>query len=196
MGGSTLFQIALRNAGSTARPTLPTSVYNLVFGTGLPTAAPGTEVSAAIVPVAVGGATRTDDSPWDLFEQGDFLFLSALTNNGVGGCVAGAAIGGFGQAGISCGAGQYLTFSFSTPRAFDPRMFVLLDMEVVGLAPELPGDSCGEEPACVIRPVGPTTVPEPTTPVLLATGLLLLAGSRGWRRRRTAAAGSGAAAIA
>jgi hypothetical protein len=183
-GGATLFEIALRNAGSSTQPGLPTSVYNLVFGTGLPSAAPGSEVSELIVPVPVGGATLTDVSGWDLFESGNALFLSALSNNGVGGCVPGAPVGGFGQAGNSCGSGQYLTFSFSTPRLFDPRAFSVLDLEVVGLAPGLPADSCGERPACVIAPVV-GTVPEPAMLPLLASGAALLAGTGARRRRRT-----------
>ena len=184
-GGATLFEIALRNAGSATQPALPTSVYNLVFGTGLPAAAPGSEVSELIVPIPVGGATLTDASGWDLFESGDVLFLSALSNNGVGGCASGAPVGGFGQAGNTCGGGQYLTFSFSTPRLFDPRAFSVLDLEVVGLAPGLPADSCGQQPACVSAPpVG--TVPEPALLPLLASGVALLAGAGARRRGRAA----------
>jgi hypothetical protein len=183
-GGSTLFEIALRNVGSTTRPTLPTSVYNLVLGTGLAAVAPAASVSASVVPLAVGGATLTDPSAWDLFESGDAVFLSALTNAGVGGCVAGAAVGGFGQAGNTCGAGQFLAFRFSTPRLFDPRAFTVLDLEVVGLASDLPADSCGAQPACAITTTGGSTVPEPTMLPLLATGLVLLIGAGGrWRGR-------------
>jgi hypothetical protein len=183
VGGTTLFEVALRNLGSTTLPTLPTSVYNLVFDTGLPAAAPGTEASALVVPVPVGGATLTDLSAWDLFENGSALFLSALSDQGVGGCVVGAAVGGFGQAGNTCGAGQLLTFSFSTPRLLDPGAFSVLDLEVVGLAPGLPADSCGAQPACVAPQNG--TVPEPTTLALLAGGVLLGGAGAGRRGRAT-----------
>jgi hypothetical protein len=184
-GGATLFEIALRNAGALTQPALPTSVYNLVFGTGLPATAPGSEVSELIVPIPVGGATLADASGWDLFEGGNVLFLSALSNDGVGGCATGAPVGGFGQAGNTCGGGQYLTFSFSTPRLFDPRRFSVLDLEVVGLAQGLPADSCGQQPACVVAPVG-GTVPEPAILPLLASGVTLLAGAGARRRRRAA----------
>lgn len=185
-GGTTLFEIALRNAGSTTQPALPTSVYNLVLGTGLPAAASGSEVSAQVVPVPIGGATLADASPWDVFESGDALFLSALTNSGVGGCAAGPPVGGFGQAGTTCGSGQFLTFSFSTPRPLDPRRFTVLDLEVVGLAPGLPAGSCGGSRPCVITPLDGNAAPEPATLPLLASGLMLLAGV-GAQRRRAAA---------
>jgi hypothetical protein len=187
-GGTTLFEIALRNAGSTTQPTLATSVYNLVFGTGLPIAAPGSEVSELLVPVPVGGATLANTSGWDLFESGNVLFLSALSNHGVGGCATGAPVGGFGQAGTTCGTGQFLTFSFSTPRRFDPQAFAVLNLEVVGLAAGLPADSCGEQPACVITPLDGTVIPEPSLGLLLATGLALLGGMGAWQRRRGAGA--------
>ena len=181
-GGTTLFDIALRNLGSTSMPALPTSIYFLVFGTGLPPA-PGAEVSALPVPVPIGGATLADPSPWDLFENGDAVFLSALSNNGVGGCVVGAPVGGLGQAGNTCGVGQYLTFTFSTPRLLDPRAFSVLDLEVVGLDATLPSDSCGAQSPCAVVPVG-GVVPEPATMPLLAGGLAVMA-TLGARRRRT-----------
>ena len=58
-GGTTLFEIAVGNLGSTADPTLPTSVYNLVFGTGLP-AAPGAEVPANHATHAPSGPSSID----------------------------------------------------------------------------------------------------------------------------------------
>lgn len=178
-GGQTLFEIAIRNTGSRTNPALATSIYNVVFGTGQNPFAPGSEVDAAAAPVARGGATVTSASPWDVFDSGDAVFLSALDNFGVGGCVVGTPVGGFGQAGNTCAGGAYLAFSYSTPRAYDLSAFSLLDVEVVGLTPGLPADS-----------YTPSAVPEPGAALLLAPGLL---GAAAMRRRAVRADAAGAA---
>jgi hypothetical protein len=180
-----VFEIALRTVGATGSPSTPVSVYNLIFGTGAVAAM--TPVDHAVAPVGAGGATVNDGSAWDLFDSGDALFLSATTNRGVGGCVAGADIAGFGQAVTTCGIGQYATFTFVPTTNFNPTLFTVLDLEAVGLTDALPGASCGGELACVMRegttPV--STVPEPSSVVLLGGALVALAVGR--QRRRTAA---------
>lgn len=45
-GGMNLFRIAIANLGSQTTPTTATSIYNLVFATGLAVAEPGTEIVA------------------------------------------------------------------------------------------------------------------------------------------------------
>ncbi len=180
-GGLNLFEIAVRNLGSTSSPSLATSIYNLVFSTGAPTA-PGNEVDALVTPNAQGGATVSDPSPWSLFDSGDAIFLSALSNNGVGGCVGGASVAGFGQAGQTCGDNSFLSFGFFTTRAYDPNAFSLLDLEVVGLSADLPADSCSGGSPCVVAPV--TATPEPSSIALTLTGLVGLASHV--RRRRKA----------
>jgi hypothetical protein len=183
--GLNLFEIGLRAIGSAGSPALPVSVYNLVLGTGA--AAAPSPVSTLMPPVGLGGATVSDASPWEIFDTGDALFLSALTNLGVGGCVAGAPVGGFGQAGRTCAAGEFLTFGLVPARAYDPNAFTLLNLEAVGLTATLPGASCGREGlACVItadtRPT--TTAPEPAAVWLLGFGLMLTGVFAGARYRQ------------
>lgn len=182
IGGTNLFQIALQNLGSQTTPSLATSIYNLVFGTGQP-AAPGAEVSAAPAPTVIGSATVTDATEWDLFDSGDAVFLSAIAGNGVGNCVAAPAVGGFGQAGNTCGAGDFLSFSFFTTRAYDPTAFSLLNLEVVALDAQLTADSCNDVTLCTITniPDPVTATPEPGTLLLAMSGL---SGIAGWKYRR------------
>jgi hypothetical protein len=160
-GGTNFFEIAIQNSGSQATPTAATSIYNLVFATGQPDAVAGTEIDASVTPADRGGASVIDASPWDLFDAGSAIFLSALSGNGVGGCVAGAGVGGFGQAGQTCGGSQFLAFGFFTTRAYDPNAFSILDLEVVGLADDLPADSCGDSTPCTISAAPVTATPEP-----------------------------------
>lgn len=180
-GGLNLFEIALQNLGSTSSPTLATSIHFLSFTTGQPPVPPADFVDVNLPPVAVGGATVSDPSDWNVFETGDAIFLSALNNFGVGGCVAGAPIGGFGQMGNTCGSGQAIAFSFFTDRAFDAGNVRLSDLEIVGLSSNLPADSCNEQMPCVITPVVAT--PEPSTFALTLGGLSGVAGFRRRRRR-------------
>jgi len=181
--GSNLFRIVLANLGSTTTPSLPTTIYNLIFATGLDPAVPGTEVDNSVTPVALGGATLSDPSAWDIFDSGDAIFVSALSGNGVGGCVAGPAIGGFSQGGQTCGSGPALSFSFYTPRVFDPSAFTVLDYEVAGLTDDLPADACGgTDSPCKVTVNNITTTPEPSAVLLLATALVGLSFV-GLRRR-------------
>lgn len=183
--GLTTLDIAIANLGSLAMPYLATSMYNFVFWTGLP--ADVVFVDALVAPRSVGGASLVDTSDWSLFTSGDAIFLSALSNNGVGNCVAGVPQGGYGQAGRTCGGSQFLSFSFASPFAFDVANFDIANMEVVGLDPSLPADSCGD-PAipCVVTDVPALVTPEPSTLALFAPGVLLLGMSvrRSLARRR------------
>ena len=186
-GGTTRYTVGVQNLGSQANPSMATSIYNLTFGTERPVATLGTEVDVLIAPTAVGGASITDPSEWSLFDAGDAIFLSALTNNGVGGCIASLPIDPFGQAGQTCGPGQFLSFSFFSPRTYDLRSFTLLDYEAVGLTDDLPADSCGGETQCTITEA--TSSPEPGTLLLTITGLLGTM-SHSMRRRRIAPSSS------
>jgi len=171
-GGATLFSVFLHNLGSQSS-AIPTSIYNLVFATGgVP--APGAEVDTLIAPNAIGGATILDGTSWSLYDAGDVVFLSSLTNAGVGGCVSGGPVLGWGQAAQTCGVGQFVQFSFYATHAYDPRLFTLLDYEVVALTPSLDADSCGLSGSpCAISPAPFATLPEPRTVLMVAAGLLL-----------------------
>ena len=185
-GGLNLFEIAIGNLGSTLLPTTPTSIYNLILSTGAP-AAPGGEIDSPVAPIALGGAIITDPSPWDVFDSGDLIFLSALSNNGVGGCVAGAAVGGFGEAGQTCGADQLFAFGFYTSRIYDPASFSVLDMETVGLTSGLPAESCGAGVPCAISAAPVTATPEPGTLILAVSGFCGIAVRVRSRRLRAGA---------
>ena len=175
-----IFEIQIRTIGLTGAPLQPVSVYNLIFGTGAMPAA--TTMSASPLPQSIGGAVVSDPSPWDIFDSGDALFLSSLTNRGIGGCALGSDVGGFGQAANTCGAGQFVSFSFQPTRLFDPTLFQLLNFEAVVLSDPLLGASCGADGTpCNIteNPRGPvTTIPEPGTVVFLAFGLLAIGAAR------------------
>src|SRR5690349_24515186 len=59
-----LFEVALRTLGAGGQPLLPVALYNVVLGTGAPSAA--TPGGGGVVPAAAGGATINDASPWDV----------------------------------------------------------------------------------------------------------------------------------
>jgi len=182
VGGSNLFQIAINNLGAPS-PTLATSIYFMSLLTGKP-AAPGLENDLLVAPTSVGGASITDASNWSLFESGDAIFLSALGNNGVGNCAASAAVGGFGQMANTCAASSFVSFSFSTQRAFNPAQFSLSGMEFVAIATGNVADSCNDILPCT--PARATVVPEPSTIALMIAGMSLIAVAR--TRRRSSAA--------
>ena len=179
--GPSLFVIGIRNLGA-GNTMLPTSVYNLIFSTGAPASAVPGDISP--VPVASGGATVSDASPWDLFDAGDAVFLSAVTNRGVGGCAVGADVDGFGQAARTCGTGQFVSFSFTPTHFFNPALFTLLDFEAVALTNPSQGASCGApELACRVTEAA-TVAPEPLTFVMLGAALAVLVGAMALRRGR------------
>lgn len=168
-------EIALRALGATGAPLLPTSLYNLVLATGAAPAAEGR--STLVAPAGEGGAVVDDASAWEIFDAGDVLFLSALGNHGIGGCARGDDVGGFGQAATTCGAGQFVTFSFAPTATFDPTRFTILNLEFVALTDPPQGMSCGapDAPCDVAEHTPPiSTVPEPATVALVASGLLAL----------------------
>ncbi|MEO7996339.1 MAG: PEP-CTERM sorting domain-containing protein [Gemmatimonadaceae bacterium] len=181
-GGSNLFQIALTNLGSLSNPTLSTSVYFMSLLTGQAAVVPGMETDAFPTPLALGGATISDASSWNVFEKGDAIFLQSLSNDGVGNCGPAASFGGFGQMANTCGASQSVSFSFSTARAFDPNQFSLAGLEFVATAPGNEADSCNDVTLCTITPQ--TITPEPSTIVLMIAGLSAIAVV-GSRRRKT-----------
>lgn len=182
--GPSTFEIAMRSLGATGAPALPVSVYNFVLSTGA--AAVSTPVSTDVAPEAAGGATVSDTTPWNVYDTGDLLFLSAVSNLGVGGCASGTPVGGFGQAVTTCGAGQFAVFRFAPTLAFDPDRFEILNLEAVALTAALPAGSCGASGAAC-RIVADTrataVVPEPSVVVLTAAGLVALIGLATGRRR-------------
>jgi hypothetical protein len=141
----------------------------------------GSGVSTDVTPTAVGGATLTNTSPWDVFVGSDAMFLSALSNHGVGGCVAGADVDVFGQAGQTCGASSFLAFKFYTPLLYNPLAVTLLDMQVTQLTDPLSAEFCSDTGTCMITSAPVSAVPEPSSVVLAFTGFSALAG---WRLRR------------
>lgn len=179
--GPDAFELALRAIGDAADATRPVAFYNLVLGTGAWPAARSR--STLLPPTGEGGATVGDPANWELFDTGDALFLSALSNRGVGGCAAGADVGGFGQAVTTCGAAQYAVFRFAPTALFDPDRFRLLDLEAVALTADLPAASCGAPGArCVIT--ADTAVPEPGPAALLAVAGVLACLTRVGALRR------------
>jgi hypothetical protein len=180
-GGSNLFQIAIDNLGSQASPGLPTSIYFLALITGED---PATEIDPFATPTAAGGATISDPSAWSIAETGDVIILSAPGNDGIGGCASAAPVNGFGQMAQTCGTDQFVSFSFATPRNFDPGAMTLADLEFVAVADGNGADSCNDQTPCTVTPV--TSTPEPGTMLLALTGFAGIAGFR----RRTRCAGS------
>lgn len=178
-GGSNLFEIAITNLGSLSAPSTPTSVYFMSLLTGQ-SAAPGAEVDAYPTPMSVGGATINDASSWNIFDTGDQIFLQSLSNDGIGNCGPAASFGGFGQMANTCGVSQFVSFSFSTTRAYDPNRFTLAGLEVVATAAGNDADSCNDTIGCVITPQ--SVVPEPSTYALMFAGLGAIAFVS--RRRR------------
>ena len=172
-----LFQIGVRTIGSATQPQLPVSLYNLIFGTG--SSGSLNPVSTLLAPLGVGGATISDASDWEIFDTGELLFLSALSNRGVGGCVNGADVDGFGQAVRTCGAGQLAMFSFMPTAMFDASLFSILNFEAVALTDPAQGASCGDpSSACAIiadTQNPPTVTPEPLSIALVGSGLLFIA---------------------
>lgn len=179
-GGSNLFEIAISNLGSLSSPSTSTSVYFLSLMTGQAPVASGSEVDHSATPMAIGGATINDASDWSIFETGDALYLSGLDNDGIGNCGAAASFGGFGQMANTCGVSQFVSFSFSTTRAYDPNRFTLAGLEVVATAAGNDADSCNDTIGCVITPQ--SVVPEPSTYALMFAGLGAIAFVS--RRRR------------
>ena len=176
-----LFEIAIGNLGSQTTPAVATSMYFATFLTGLSTAANAVNVDVA--PKAVGGATLSDVSPWNVYESGDAIFLSAPASNGIGGCVGSAQVGGYGQIGQTCGAGQYEAFSFFTSRVIDVNSVTLADMEFVAIAPRNNADSCNSDTPCLITSgAGVTVTPEPASLALMLAGFVGIAGVVARRR--------------
>ena len=167
-------EIGIQNLGALALPGVATSVYFASFLTGRGSTLNPIDVLPA--PVAQGGATVSNATPWSLFESGDAIILSPLGNDGVGGCVSGAPVGGFGLMGRTCGVNQFITFSFFTPRLFDLNAIVLSGLEFVALNANNTADSCNDVTPCTIRQV--STVPEPSSLVLLVAGLATIAAMR------------------
>jgi len=176
--GANYFEIMIRNLGTSTG--FPTSIDFLSFAMGgqdLGVGVPDVDVT----PTAVGGATLTNTSPWDVFVGSDAMFLSALSNHGVGGCVAGADVDVFGQAGQTCGADSFLAFKFFTPTAYDPFAVTLLDMQVTQLTDPLSAEFCSDTGSCSITSVPVSGVPEPSSILLALTGFAAVAE---WRLRR------------
>ena len=180
VGGSNLFQIGVSNLGSLSTPTLPTSIYFLSLLTGKPAVAAGAETDVLATPVALGGATVSNAAPWSIFETGDVIFLSAPGNDGIGNCATSTPVGGFGLMARTCGLANFISFNFSTVRAFDPRLFTLGDLEFVAIAPSNIADSCNDRTPCAVTAA--TTVPEPTSLALVAAGFLAIITARSRRQ--------------
>ncbi len=183
--GTNLFQLSVQNLGSASSPTLATSIYFLSFLTGQPSAP---EVNVSATPVAERGARLFDATDWGIYESGDAIFFSAPGNDGIGGCVGGSSINGFGLMSQTCGVNQFVTFNFFTPRAFDLRAISLAGMEFVALDNSNTADSCNPSMPCVVRDVA--VVPEPATLLLVAAGLIG-AACMGLRRRSRGSASAG-----
>ena len=180
-GGTNLFQIGISNLGSLSTPTLPTSIYFLSLLTGKPAVAVGAETDVLATPLALGGATVSNAAQWSIFETGNAIFLSAPGNDGIGNCATSAPVGGFGLMARTCGVADFISFSFSTARAFDPRLFTLGDLEFVAIAPNNVADSCNDNTPCLVTPA--TTVPEPDSMALVAAGFLAIVIVRARRNR-------------
>ncbi len=185
LAGLNVFEIGIQNLGSTTG--YATSIYALILGTGEAAVAPGSEVDVLTTPVAEGGATIADATPWSLFESGDLIFLMPFGNDGIGGCVSSPPVGGFGQMANTCGSNPFVTFTFSTARAFDPAAITLLGMEFVAIENGNLADSCNDATPCLGGLVIAT--PEPAAFLLLLTGLCVVALVR-FRRRRAAIRGA------
>lgn len=172
--------IGIQNLGSQAMPGIATSIYFASFATGQIEALD--VVDELVAPVAQNGATVSDATPWSLFENGETIFLSPTGNNGIGGCVFGAPSGGFGLMGQTCGLNQFITFSFFTTRAFDLNAFALSGLEFVALDANNTADSCNDATPCRIS--GVSTVPEPSSIVLLIAGCSAILALRSRRQIR------------
>ena len=178
--GQSYFEIMIHNLGSSTG--FPTSIDFLSFAAG------GQDLGAGVpdvdvTPTVFGDATLTNSSPWDVFVGSDAIFLSALSNHGVGGCVAGADVDVFGQAGQTCADDSFLAFKFFTPRVYDPFAITLLDMEVTQLTDPLSAEFCSDSGSCSITPAVAVT-PEPSTVLFALTGFAAVGGLRLRRRRR------------
>lgn len=182
-GGLNLFSIALQNLGSSTQPLLPSALFYVMLNTGHDVAEPGTEVDALVTPQAAGGATLADASEWSLFDSGDAIFLSALSNFGIGGCAAGDPANGLGQMGQTCGPNETISFSFFTSRTYDMGAMSVADVEWGGLDANASNDSCIAGVNCAV-----TATPEPGTLLLAFTGLSGFLGAHRRRRQKSAAA--------
>jgi hypothetical protein len=178
--GQSYFEIMIHNLGTSTG--FPTSIDFLSFAAG------GQDLGAGVpdvdvTPSVFGDATLTNSSAWDVFVGSDAIFLSALSNHGVGGCVAGADVNGFGQAGQTCADDSFLAFKFFTPRLYDPFAITLLDMEVTQLTDPLSAEFCSDTGTCTITPAAVAVTPEPSTVLFALTGFAAVGAFRLRRRR-------------